>query len=108
PLHNFDLRRRENAAGKRFGRLKEEIWVDGSKRTKCFLSIRKFVVTALEQNGVTEGVTADLVGHKKDTITYGVYSGGSALGDIAKAVAMLDAVQPVGGDDPSNVVRLRG
>jgi hypothetical protein len=48
------------------------------------------------------------VGHKKDTITYGVYSGGSALGDIAKAVAMLDAVQPVGGDDPSNVVRLRG
>ena len=108
PLHNFDLRRRENAAGKRFGRLKEEIWVDGSKRTKCFHSIRKFVVTALEQNGVTEGVTADLVGHKKDTITYGVYSGGSALGDIAKAVAILDAVQPVGGDDPSNVVRLRG
>ena len=44
------------------------------------------------------------MGHKKDTITYGVYSGGSPLRDIAEAVAVLDAVQPVGND--SNVVRL--
>ncbi len=108
PLHSFDFRRRDNAVGKRFGRLKTEVWVNGHERKKCFHSIRKFVVTELERGGVRESVTADLVGHKKDTITYGVYSGGSALRDIAEAVAVLDAVQPVGGDDPSNVVRLRG
>ena len=107
PLHSFDFRRRENAVGKRFGRLKRAVLVDGHERRKCFHSIRKFVVTELERAQVLEGVTADLVGHEKQTMTYGVYSGGSALRDLAKAVAVLDAVQPVGGDDPSNVVRLR-
>ena len=107
PLQSFDFRRRENAVGKRFGRLKRVVLVDGHKRAKCFHSIRKFVVTELERAKVIEGVTADLVGHEKPTMTYGVYSGGSALRDIAEAVAVLDAVQPVGGDDPSNVVRLR-
>ena len=107
PLQNFDFRRRENAVGKRFGRLKQAVLVDGHKRAKCFHSIRKFVVTELERAKVIEGITADLVGHEKPTMTYGVYSGGSALRDIAAAVAVLDAVQPVGGDDPSNVVRLR-
>lgn len=104
PLHSFDLRRRDNAVGKRFGRLKTEAWVNGHERKKCFHSIRKFVVTSLERGGIKESVTADLVGHKKNTITYGVYSGGSALRDIAEAVAVLDVVQPVG--DDSNVVRL--
>lgn len=104
PLHRFDLRRRDNAVGKRFGRLKTKTWANGHERKKCFHSIRKFVVTELERGGIKESVTADLVGHKKDTITYGVYSGGSALRDIAEAVAVLDAVQPVG--DDSNVVRL--
>ena len=104
PLHSFDFRRRDNAVGKRFGRLKRKVLVDGHERKKCFHSIRKFVVTELERAKVIEGVTADLVGHEKDTITYGVYSGGSALRDIAEAVAVLDAVQPVG--DDSNVVRL--
>ena len=52
---------------------------NGSTRQKCFHSIRKFVVTTLEQGGVTEGVAADLVGHEKPNITYNVYSGGSSI-----------------------------
>jgi site-specific recombinase XerD len=108
PLHSFDLKRRDNCVGKRFSNIKRAVLVDGASRTKCFHSLRKFVVTELERGKVSEGVTADLVGHEKKTITYGVYSGGSALRDLAKAVAVLDTVQPVGGDDPSNVVRLRG
>ena len=103
---DFNFDRRENAVGKRFGRLKSEVLPDGRDRRKCFHSIRKFVTTALEQAGIPEGVAADLVGHEKQTITYGVYSGGSALTQIAQAVAVLDLKQPVPQD--SNVLRLRG
>jgi hypothetical protein len=28
---------------------------------------------------VAEGVVADIVGHEKDTITYGLYSGGTTM-----------------------------
>lgn len=94
-LTDFNFERRENAVGKRFGRLKSEVLPDGKDRRKCFHSIRKFVTTALEQAGIPEGVAADLVGHEKQTITYGVYSGGSALTQIAQAVEVLDDKQPV-------------
>ena len=105
-LTDFNFERRENAVGKRFGRLKSEVLPDGKDRRKCFHSIRKFVTTALEQAGIPEGVAADLVGHEKQTITYGVYSGGSALTQIAQAVAVLDDKQPVPQD--GNVLRFRG
>lgn len=105
-LADFNFERRENAVGKRFGRLKSEVLPDGKDRRKCFHSIRKFVTTALEQAGIPEGVAADLVGHEKQTITYGVYSGGSALTQIAQAVAVLDDKQPVPQD--GNVLRFRG
>ncbi len=104
-LADFNFERRENAVGKRFGRLKSEVLPDGKDRRKCYHSIRKFVTTALEQAGIPEGVAADLVGHEKQTITYGVYSGGSALTQIAQAVAVLDDKQPAPQD--SNVLRLR-
>ena len=105
-LTNFNFECRENAVGKRFGRLKSEVLSDGRDRRKCFHSIRKFVTTALEQAGIPEGIAADLVGHEKQTITYGVYSGGSALTQIAQAVAVLDDKQPVPQD--GNVLRFRG
>ncbi|MEE2893869.1 MAG: tyrosine-type recombinase/integrase [Pseudomonadota bacterium] len=104
-LDSFDLGRRENAVGKRFGRLKTAVLPDGKTRTKCFHSIRKYVATTLEQGGVPEGVAADLVGHEKQTMTYGVYSGGSGLMQLTKAVEALEAAQPT--PDPSNVVPLR-
>lgn len=93
-LDTFNLGRRENAVGKRFGRLKKVVLADGHKRTKCFHSIRKYVATTLEQAGIAEGVAADLVGHEKLTMTYGVYSGGSGLTQLAKAVEALEAAQP--------------
>lgn len=62
--------------GKRFGRIKTNL---GFGPTKVFHSIRKTVVTLLEQAGVPESVTADIVGHEKKTMTYGLYSGGSSL-----------------------------
>ncbi len=44
-----------------------------------FHSIRKTVVTILENAGVAENVVADIVGHEKTTMTYGLYSGGVSV-----------------------------
>ena len=67
---------RSNGIGKRFGRLKTGLSF-GSQLV--FHSIRKTVVTILENAGVPENVVADIVGHEKTTMTYGLYSGGLSL-----------------------------
>ena len=74
---------RSNAVGKRFGRLKtaEEY---GSQHV--FHSIRKTLVTMLENKGVGENVAADIVGHEKPRITYGLYSGGTTLDVMLEAI----------------------
>lgn len=67
---------RSNAIGKRFGRLKKSL---GFPSKKVFHSIRKTVVTLLENAGISENLAADIVGHEKPRITYGLYSGGATL-----------------------------
>ncbi len=67
---------RSNAIGKRFGHLKTEL---GFGPQFVFHSIRKTVVTILENAGVAENVVADLVGHEKTTMTFGLDSGGLSL-----------------------------
>ena len=76
---------RSNNLGKRFGKLKTKL---GHSRNHVFHSIRKTFVTLLENAGVSEGVTADIVGHEKKTMTYGLYSGGNSL-EIKKAAIEL-------------------
>lgn len=78
--------RRSNAIGKRFGRLKEQL---GFEQAHVFHSIRKTVVTILENAGVPEGVVADIVGHEKKTMTYGLYSGGSGMEAKQDAIRKL-------------------
>lgn len=90
---SFTLKGTANAVGKRFGRLKRRILEDGHSRQKCFHSIRKFVVTTLEQANIPEGIAADLVGHEKPNITYNVYSGGSSIEQLQTAVRVLEAAQ---------------
>ena len=92
-LKSLDLRGTANAVGKRFGRLKRQLLYDGSTRQKCFHSIRKFVVTELERGGIPEGIAADLVGHEKPNITYNVYSGGSSVEQLSRAVEVLERRQ---------------
>jgi integrase len=77
---------RSNAIGKRFGRLKAAAgYGDGH----VFHSIRKTVVTLLENAGVSENVAADIVGHEKPRITYGLYSAGASLEVKRAALAKL-------------------
>jgi integrase len=67
---------RSNAIGKRFGRMKARL---GFGPEYVFHSIRKTVSTLLENAGVAENVAADILGHEKPTMTYGLYSGGASL-----------------------------
>lgn len=77
---------RSNAIGKRFGRLKKELGYD---KQHVFHSIRKTFTTQLEQAGIPESVTADIVGHEKQTMTYGLYSAGSSMEQKRKAIAKV-------------------
>lgn len=77
---------RSNAVGKRFGRLKREL---GFGEQHVFHSIRKTVATMLENAGVPEGVSADILGHDKPTMTYGLYSGGASVEIKRQAIEKL-------------------
>lgn len=77
---------RSNAIGKRFGHLKT---AEGFGATHVFHSIRRTVATMLENAGVAEGVAADIIGHDKPTMTYGLYSGGASLETKREAIERL-------------------
>ena len=78
---------RSNGVGKRFGKLKTEL---GFGPEFVYHSLRKTVATILENAGVSENVSADILGHEKTTMTYGLYSGGVGLAVKAKALAKLN------------------
>ncbi|MCE6957595.1 tyrosine-type recombinase/integrase [Cereibacter sphaeroides] len=77
---------RSNAIGKRFGRLKSSL---GFGPQHVFHSIRKTVATELENAGVPENVAADILGHDKPNITFGLYSGGTSLANKQVAIEKL-------------------
>jgi len=85
PVDQFGDRSR--AIGKRFGRLKTNA---GFGPELVFHSIRKTVATLLENAGVPEGVAADILGHEKQTITYGLYSGGASMRVKREAIEKLE------------------
>lgn len=88
PDLNIDSRgERGKALGKRFGRLKTAMGFKG--RDKVFHSIRKTVGTLFEQAEVLEGIAADILGHEKQTMTYGLYSGGSSTKQKREAIHKL-------------------
>ena len=83
---------RSGALGKRFGRLKAGA---GYGERHVFHSIRKTVATLLENARVPEGVAADIIGHDKPTMTYGLYSGGASMKTKREAIEKLR--YPLGG-----------
>jgi integrase len=85
--------KRGDAVGKRFTRLKTGL---GHGATKTFHSIRHTVVHLLEGAGVPENLTADIVGHKKTTMSYGLYSGrGATRGLLGETIAKLSYPRPL-------------
>lgn len=77
---------RSDPLSKRFGRLKESM---GFGPGHVFHSIRKTVATLLEQAEVKEGIAADILGHEKKTLSYGLYSSGSSLKQKMEAISKV-------------------
>ena len=77
---------RSNAIGKRFGRLKSKC---GYGSDYVFHSFRKGVATQLETGRVPENVSARLLGHDLNTMSYGLYSGGVSFEVLSEAVECL-------------------
>ena len=77
------------AVGKLFGRLETSL---GHGKLKVFHSITKTATTIFEQAGVPEGITADIVGHEKATITYGPYSRGASIEQRKEAMESFEAL----------------
>lgn len=67
---------RTNAIATAFGRMKTAM---GFTERHSFHSMRSTVITQLENAGVSENLAADIVGHDKPRITFGLYSDGNAL-----------------------------
>ena len=78
---------RSNSMGQKFGRLKNRLKFSDRH---VFHSIRKTLITALENAGVSENLTADIVGHEKPRITYGLYSGGASIEVMKEAIERVD------------------
>jgi integrase len=84
---------RGDAVGKRFSRLKTAM---GHSSTKTFHSIRHTVSGLLEAAHVAENLSADLVGHRKTTMTYGLYSGRGATRELLPgAIKKLSYPKPL-------------
>ena len=79
--------RRADVLGKRFGRLvRNDCQLPSTKVFHCF---RNTVATKLEAAGIPENIAADIVGHDKPTMTYGLYSGGSSVSQRLEAIAKV-------------------
>jgi len=58
--------------------------------SKVFHCTRNTVETKLESAGVPENIAADIVGHDKATMTYGLYSGGTSTQQKFDAVKSIE------------------
>lgn len=76
--------KRAGVLGKRYGVLKTKLGF--SSRIYTAHSFRSTLVTMLEIAGVPENLTADIVGHQKPRVTYGLYSGGATVEVMREAL----------------------
>jgi len=74
---------RSSAVSKRFGRLKEKL---GYEPNQVFHSFRHTAMTMLEQAEVPENTAMDIVGHGKQSLTFGHYSGGTSMKQRYEAI----------------------
>jgi integrase len=77
-------RQRSMAISKAFGRYRASVGVDdvreGQRRSLVnFHSFRRTFVTLAEQAGIPESTIRSVVGHKRQGMTFGVYSGGPTI-----------------------------
>lgn len=83
---------RSGPLGQRFGHLKK---AQGFGPSHVFHSTRNTLSTLMERAGVPEGIAADIVGHEKKTLTYGLYSSGTAATQKLAAIAEVSYPAPL-------------
>ena len=90
--------------GKRFGRPKTKL---GFGKQHVFHSMRKTAATVFEQAGVPEGVTADIIGHEKQAMTYRLYSGVASVKQRHEAIVEFERLM-LEKEAEANVVSFTG
>lgn len=88
-IHGLTLNKydeRSSVMSKRFARVRT---AQGHGPSKVFHSIRMTVITQLERAEVPRNVVADIVGHDKNDVTFGVYSEGNSMVTLKKAMELL-------------------
>ena len=80
-------KRSRGSISNRFTEFKTEL---GYNNEKDFHSFRRTFITEMENLEVPENVCNDIVGHKKPTMGYGTYSGGTKLPLMKKHLFKLD------------------
>jgi site-specific recombinase XerD len=83
---------RSQPIGKRFGRLKTRAGFDGRY---VFHSLRKTVAALFQDARCDEAVAADIVGHTKPTMTYGLYAGETRMDLRSKWLAKAVRYPPI-------------
>ena len=80
-------RRSASSISNQFTKFKQVLGFDVSHD---FHSFRRTFLTICENAGIPEGVAADIAGHKKQTISYGLYSGGNTIEVMRKVFSKVD------------------
>ena len=83
---------RSDPLSKRFGHLKTSL---GYGASHVFHTTRGTLITLMERAGVVEGIAADVVGHDKKTITFGLYSSGSEQRQKLEAISTVAYPAPL-------------
>ena len=76
--------------GKQINRRLVRLGYEGRKKT--FHSIRKYVATCFENEGVDELKASRILGHNLQTMSYGLYSGGH---DVEGLRDVIEVLQPL-------------
>lgn len=74
---------RGDAIGKRFKTLRDSLGFD---KRYVFHSIRKTVSTLFERARVNHNEAAEIIGYEKTGMTYGLYSAGMSLNQMANII----------------------
>lgn len=89
---NNQYQNRSHALSLRFGRLKTSM---GFGPEHTFHNIRNTLITSMHRAGVDELFATDIVGHDRKTMTYGLYSSGSAMKQKLEAISTVAYPAPL-------------
>jgi integrase len=87
---NNQYKNRSNGVGKRFGKLKDDLGFRG--KNYGYHSFRSTLLNLFESAGVAENFAARIIGHKVESMTYGLYSEDIPWIDKVNTVAQIEYV----------------